>query len=159
MKAIKLNKRAQGFTLIELMIVVAIIGILAAIALPAYQDYTARAKASEIMLAASTAKTCVTEKAQVGANPDACDAGFSATKYAKTLAVDATGKITVEGDESLTGLSIILTPYTDAGAAAAATDYVTETGDSVGYNLAEWKCTGTATNDAKASWLPGSCSA
>ena len=51
----------QGFTLIELMIVVAIIGILAAIALPAYQDYTVRAKVSEVMLAASGMKTDIAE--------------------------------------------------------------------------------------------------
>ena len=57
------RKAQQGFTLIELMIVVAIIGILAAIALPAYQDYTTRAKVSEVMLAASSARTAVSEYA------------------------------------------------------------------------------------------------
>lgn len=56
----------KGFTLIELMIVVAIIGILAAVALPAYQDYTARAKVSEVVLAGSTCRTAISEASQTG---------------------------------------------------------------------------------------------
>jgi type IV pilus assembly protein PilA len=65
MKNIQVNHAQKGFTLIELMIVVAIIGILAAVAIPAYQDYTTRAKVSEIILAASSARTAVAEAAAV----------------------------------------------------------------------------------------------
>ena len=67
-----MKKVQQGFTLIELMIVVAIIGILAAVALPAYQDYTTRAKVSEVMLAASSARTSISEAVSTsGALPNA----------------------------------------------------------------------------------------
>lgn len=67
MMKIAKQKAQQGFTLIELMIVIAIIGILAAVALPAYQDYTIRAKASELVLASSSAKNVISEYALVNA--------------------------------------------------------------------------------------------
>ena len=96
-----MNKVQKGFTLIELMIVVAIIGILAAIALPAYQDYTIRSKVSEALVMASEAKTAVAETAAaLGglANVTAANTGFvsAATTYVASIAItDATGVITV----------------------------------------------------------------
>src|ERR687888_2361010 len=63
---IRMKTMQKGFTLIELMIVVAIIGILAAVALPAYQDYTIRAKMSEVILAMSSCRTSITEVYQSG---------------------------------------------------------------------------------------------
>ena len=144
-------KKQQGFTLIELMIVVAIIGILAAIALPAYQDYTGRAKAAELMLAASTARTCVSERAQIGKSPDTCDSGFAGTKYVSGMTVSSAGVVVATGTSDLAGLSITLTPQ-NSGAATAA-NFV------AGFTISEWICTGAAAagTSATTAWLPGTC--
>src|SRR5215468_8054234 len=95
-------KRIQkGFTLIELMIVVAIIGILAAVALPAYQDYTIRAKVSELVLAASGFKTSVAEKAQTDATLASAGVGLTVTPSGKVTA----GSVTDGGFITITGSS------------------------------------------------------
>jgi type IV pilus assembly protein PilA len=127
----------KGFTLIELMIVVAIIGILAAVALPAYQDYTARSKISEVMLQVGSCKGAVSEFIQAnGTFPaDADEAGCNSaaeTKYmAAGMTVGALGLITSGDIQNVaTGadtFSIIMQPTTDAArtaAMAAATDAI-----------------------------------
>lgn len=149
----------KGFTLIELMIVVAIIGILAAVALPAYQDYTIRAKVSEVVLAASSCRTGITEVVQSttsaalpAADSWGCEVSAgSGTKYVSSISTSNAGVITVTSSSAAdlkdaASKTVILTPYTS--------DSAVLTNSNVGVTIFKWVC---RPGTMPPKYLPGSC--
>ena len=143
-------KKQQGFTLIELMIVVAIIGILAAIAIPAYQDYTIRAQVSEGLNLAAGAKAAITEYYQNnGVMPGTnANAGISASNtitgnYVSDVAVQANGlvQVTYNGprvNQIISGDMLVLSPTTNTGSV-------------------EWACKAGGASALDPKYLPSTC--
>ena len=143
----------KGFTLIELMIVVAIIGILAAVALPAYQDYTVRAKVTEGLSLASSAKLAVSENATQGKNFDSGWTAPVATAAVTSVGITAaTGIVTITYTAAAGNGTITLVPSSGGAALAGlASSSTVPTGGSI-----VWSCTG---GSLAAKFRPGVCRA
>jgi type IV pilus assembly protein PilA len=145
----------RGFSLIELMIVVMIIALLAAVALPAYETYTVRSKLAELILAASACRATISEVylsggTGPGANGWGCE--FNQSKYVQSVTTDANGVVTVVAQSIspyVNGNALSLFPFIGGAPANAAT--------MMGLSVNEWRCAPALVNGINLKYLPGGC--
>jgi type IV pilus assembly protein PilA len=149
------KQSSKGFTLIEVMIVAAIIGILGAVALPAYQDYTVRTKVAEVVLALSGCRTTISEVYQSGGSapaPNEWGCEGASSKFVASIVTDADGVVSATvrnikpGDPD--GRTVTLIPTISGAPASAAAD--------IGRSITGWICGGAGTT-VNRNYLPGSC--
>jgi type IV pilus assembly protein PilA len=140
---------ARGFTLIELMIVIAIIGLLASLGLPMYQDYTLRAKLTEVILAATPAKTAVTEAAQVGS-------AMPATLTLDAQSSDMVDSVSYAIDSANKAVGVI-TVKINASQPRIGNKTVQLKGTLASSGQITWVCGPGSTDGVEAKYLPASC--